>query len=170
MEIHSESKSDSVATKWKPSGHWLHLASQNGEKIQWYQLLLPHVELRLFQNMLCFHGFLIRTVCIFRNYVAHWLPVSAVLWLSARINHYWPSLTQGLNQIVSKMSTSNRNHYNIKRKGYAVLIYHSQRLLNCSHRLQGIHYSAHILVSWKLPLKVSKPKINVASQHQWANQ
>jgi len=57
MELRTESKSDSMATEWKPSGHSLHWAPQNGEEIQWCQLLLPHAEHRLFKMCCVFAAF-----------------------------------------------------------------------------------------------------------------
>lgn len=169
MELHTESKSDSMAAVWKPSGHSLHLAPQNGEEIQWCQLLLTSCRTHVISKVLCLYRFLIRAACIFRNSLAH-LHASAVPWLSPRTKHPWPSLEHGLNQLVSKTSTSNRDYYNVSKKVCAVLIYLSQRLLDCSHTIHGMHYSAYISVSWKLLLNVSKPRINVASQRQSANQ
>lgn len=52
-------------------------------------------------------------------------------------------------------------------------VYLSQRVLNFSPGFQGMHYNAYsvyFLVSWKLLLNVSKPRINDASQCQSANQ
>lgn len=151
-----------MAAEWKPSGRSLHLAPQDGEGIQRCQLLLPHAELRVFQNTLRLYRFLIRAACVFQELITLFTCQCRALAVTKD--------KSSLAQPGTRTEPAWLQNYYKANKVCAVLMHLSQGLLICSHTVQGMHCSACFLVSWKLPLNVSKPRINVASRHQSANQ